>query len=68
MLFRSAANHLIDEERGSWLHELDETNQPAATVWGGKPDIYHALQATLMPRLPLTPMFAPALAAGLLDT
>ncbi|HLS26914.1 MAG TPA: AGE family epimerase/isomerase [Beutenbergiaceae bacterium] len=63
-----AANHLIDEERGSWLHELDESNQPAATVWGGKPDIYHALQATLMPRLPLTPMFAPALAAGLLDT
>lgn len=62
-----AANHLIDEEYGSWVHELDPTNEPSATVWAGKPDIYHALQATLMPRLPLTPMFAPALAESLLD-
>ena len=29
--------------------------------WSGKPDVYHALQATLLPRLPLSPMFAAAL-------
>lgn len=67
MWWEYAAIHLIDEERGSWVHELDSANRPSDTVWAGKPDVYHALQATLMPRLPLTPMFAPALAAGLLD-
>ncbi|MBZ2199380.1 AGE family epimerase/isomerase [Occultella gossypii] len=62
-----AAVHLIDEEGGSWIHELDSDNEPSATVWNGKPDIYHAIQATLIPRLPLTPPIAPALAQGLLD-
>ena len=32
----------------------------------GKPDTYHAFQATLIPRLPLSPMLARALADGLL--
>lgn len=59
-----AAGHLLGE--GSWIHELSPTNGPSATVWTGKPDVYHALQATLVPRLPLSPVFAPALAAGLL--
>lgn len=63
-----AAVHLIDEERGSWFHELGPDNGPSATVWAGKPDIYHALQATLIPRLPLSPVLAPALAQGLLDS
>ena len=40
-------------ERGSWHHELDPTNRPQASVWPGKPDLYHAVQATLLPRLPL---------------
>lgn len=53
---------------GSWIHELSPTNQPSSTVWEGKADIYHALQATLVPRLPLTPTFAMALRSGLLDT
>ena len=48
-------------ERGSWHHELDPQNRPAATVWQGKPDLYHAVQATLIPRLPLTPGLALAL-------
>jgi sulfoquinovose isomerase len=56
-----------DRERGSWHHELDSSNTPSGTVWPGKPDLYHAVQATLMPRLPLTPCFAAALAAGLLQ-
>lgn len=52
---------------GSWWHELDEFNQPSAQVWSGKPDVYHALQATLIPRLPLSPTLATALHAGLLE-
>ncbi|OHV10595.1 AGE family epimerase/isomerase [Kushneria phosphatilytica] len=54
--------YLIDRERGSWHHELDEHNQPSASVWSGKPDIYHAYQATLFPRLPLAPTAATLLA------
>lgn len=41
----------VDDEQGSWRHELDEHNRPAATVWQGKPDIYHAYQAALIPTL-----------------
>lgn len=58
---------LIDHEHGSWFHELDADNQPAGLVWPGKPDIYHAFQSTLIPRLPLTPALSTALAQGLLE-
>ena len=58
------AEAFLDREQGSWHHELDPTNQPSATVWTGKPDTYHALQATLIPRLPLTPTLAAALRDG----
>ncbi len=50
-----------DPERGSWHHELSPTNEPSSHTWQGKPDIYHAFQATLLPRLPNTPMLAKAL-------
>ncbi|SEE88615.1 AGE family epimerase/isomerase [Ruania alba] len=63
-----AAVHLIDTQHGSWVHELGADNEPSATVWAGKPDAYHAVQATLIPRLPLAPVLAPALAQGMLDT
>jgi mannose/cellobiose epimerase-like protein (N-acyl-D-glucosamine 2-epimerase family) len=63
-----ARGFLIDDVDGSWHHELDSHNRPATSVWAGKPAVYHALQATLLPRLPLAPALAPALAAGLLDT
>ncbi|MDG6401368.1 AGE family epimerase/isomerase [Pseudomonas quasicaspiana] len=52
----------IDHELGSWHHELDPLNQPSADIWGGKPDLYHAYQATLLPVLPLAPSLASALA------
>lgn len=61
-----AARHVLDRERGSWHHELDPGNAPSATVWPGKPDVYHALQATLLPRLPLAPTLARALREGAL--
>lgn len=57
-----AAALFLDPVGGSWHHELDPQNRSAASVWSGKPDVYHALQATLVPVLPLAPMFAAALA------
>lgn len=44
---------LVDRQGGSWHHELDERNRPAATVWPGKPDVYHAYQPTILTRAPL---------------
>ena len=55
-----ADRYLIDREGGSWWHELDPSNRPARTVWPGKPDLYHVVQATLVPRLPRWPMVAAA--------
>ena len=42
---------LVDREGGSWHHELDADNRPTAVTWSGKPDVYHAYQATLLARL-----------------
>jgi mannose/cellobiose epimerase-like protein (N-acyl-D-glucosamine 2-epimerase family) len=54
-------DHLIDPERGSWFHQLSPANEVLDTVWPGKPDLYHAVQTTLIPRLPLAPGIAAAL-------
>jgi sulfoquinovose isomerase len=35
---------------------------PAASIWSGKPDVYHSYQALLFPSLPLSPTAAVALA------
>ena len=40
---------VLDHENGSWFHQLDKNNNVISTVWPGKSDIYHALQATLIP-------------------
>jgi sulfoquinovose isomerase len=56
-----AERYLIDREQGSWHHELDPANRPATTVWPGKPDVYHAFQATLVPLLPLAPAMSSSL-------
>jgi sulfoquinovose isomerase len=61
-----AAEYLLDRENGSWRHELATDNSPSQSVWRGKPDLYHAVQATLIPRLPPSPVLAPALARQLL--
>jgi sulfoquinovose isomerase len=65
-LWDFAALRLIDRERGSWHHELDEALRPSERTWSGKPDVYHAFQATLIPRLPPRPSLAGALRDGLL--
>ena len=53
--WRHVADCFRDPERGSWWHELSPANRPSSMTWEGKPDIYHAFQATLFPRLPLAP-------------
>lgn len=40
---------VLDHKHGSWFHQLNEKNELIGTVWPGKSDIYHALQATLIP-------------------
>lgn len=40
---------VLDHVHGSWFHQLDSNNQVIGTVWPGKSDIYHALQAVLIP-------------------
>lgn len=62
------STYLLDAENGSWFHELDRENQVQGVTWPGKPDVYHAFQATLFPRLPVTPTLAAALRDGLLDS
>jgi mannose/cellobiose epimerase-like protein (N-acyl-D-glucosamine 2-epimerase family) len=61
-----AAEHLLDREGGSWHHELDESLRPSQRTWTGKPDVYHAFQATLIPRVPPRPSLAGAVRDGLL--
>ena len=46
-----ARTFFVDEAHGSWHHELDPQGHPTSTVWEGKPDVYHAYQAMLLPRL-----------------
>ena len=40
---------VIDHTYHSWFHQMDRNNQVIGTVWPGKNDLYHALQATLIP-------------------
>ena len=40
---------VLDHVNGSWFHQLDEENKLIGTIWPGKADIYHALQAVLIP-------------------
>ncbi|MDD7837040.1 AGE family epimerase/isomerase [Paenarthrobacter sp. AB444] len=63
-----ARDWFIDYEHGSWKQELDEQGNVASTVWSGKADVYHLWHCLVVPRLPLAPGLAPALAAGLLDS
>jgi mannose/cellobiose epimerase-like protein (N-acyl-D-glucosamine 2-epimerase family) len=44
-----AACHLIDHRNGGWRCQLDGELTPIAGYFVGKPDIYHALQACLIP-------------------
>ncbi len=51
----------VDPVHGGWHHELTPEGDPVSSVWSGKPDVYHAYQATLLPSLPLAPVAAMSL-------
>jgi sulfoquinovose isomerase len=44
------SRRFLDRQAGSWWHELDASGSPAFDTWPGKPDLYHAYQATLFAR------------------
>jgi mannose/cellobiose epimerase-like protein (N-acyl-D-glucosamine 2-epimerase family) len=61
-----SAEVLIDGRRGGWYPMFDSENRRKVHPWHGKPDIYHAFQACLLPLLPTAPSMVGAvrLAAG----
>ncbi|OSP54805.1 AGE family epimerase/isomerase [Pseudoruegeria sp. SK021] len=46
------STRFIDHTAGAWHPELDAEMRPAPRVFTGKPDLYHALQACLIPLFP----------------
>ena len=51
---------VMDHVNGSWFHQLDRKNNVLDTVWPGKSDLYHALQAMLIPYYAADLSIAPA--------
>jgi len=49
-----SASHFIDPANGGWFPELGDGLKPVDLFFTGKPDIYHALQACLIPLFPAT--------------
>ena len=56
-----ADRFLIDPSGLSWRHALAPDNTPSARTWPGRPDAYHAYQASLVAET----LGAPSFAAGL---
>ncbi len=54
LVWSTIANRFIDHRNGGWHEELTEDLVPAQTLFPGKGDIYHALQACLIPLFPAT--------------
>ncbi|MEP6598435.1 MAG: AGE family epimerase/isomerase [Actinomycetota bacterium] len=59
-----AEQRFIDSERGGWIHELSPDGRPSHQIWAGKPDMFHALQATYYARAPIASSLAAALATS----
>jgi len=51
-IWSTIARYYLDRENGGWFEELGEDMKPANTLFAGKADIYHALQACLIPLYP----------------
>ena len=47
-----ARTHFVDTRHGGWFPELGADGQPSGSIFTGKPDIYHALQADLLALVP----------------
>ncbi|MDR3375577.1 MAG: AGE family epimerase/isomerase [Ancalomicrobiaceae bacterium] len=63
-IWNFVADHFIDPNYGGWFPQLDENLQPNTDPFFGKPDIYHSLQACLIPMLPTSG----SIASGLVKT
>jgi sulfoquinovose isomerase len=46
------AQYFMDRAAGGWFPELDPALRPVNRVFQGKPDLYHAVQACLIPLVP----------------
>jgi sulfoquinovose isomerase len=53
-----------DRQGGSWWHELGADGAPRGTIWAGKSDLYHVLNALLLSLLPPGPAIGAGLAAA----
>lgn len=51
-IWEFTATRLIDRTGGGWFPELGANLRPVERVFRGRPDLYHALQACLIPLLP----------------
>ncbi|MEW1955494.1 AGE family epimerase/isomerase [Terrabacter sp. NPDC080008] len=58
--WQHAHDRFVDDD-GSWRHELGPDLTPSSTVWTGRPDVYHAYQASLVGALGPMVSFAGAL-------
>ena len=50
-------DHVIDKKFGSWHHELNAAQEVTTNTWSGKPDVYHAFNACILPLLPFKASF-----------
>ncbi|WP_314192303.1 AGE family epimerase/isomerase [uncultured Arthrobacter sp.] len=51
LFWKHAVDDYIDPLNGTWRHELDVTGRPSFFISGGqRTDVYHSLQALLIPR------------------
>ncbi|WP_242494197.1 AGE family epimerase/isomerase [Salipiger sp. IMCC34102] len=63
-----AEARFIDTERGGWFPEIDSEGERTETQFTGKPDIYHSLQADLIPLVPSVSKMWNKLGGSLSDT
>lgn len=49
-LWTFADARFIDHQNGGWFPAIDDQGLPTSSIFAGKPDIYHALQACIFPR------------------
>lgn len=53
-IWNFTASTFIDRDNGGWRAQVDEALRPSSDPFFGKVDIYHSLQACLIPTLPTT--------------
>lgn len=58
------ATHFVDRQNGGWHEERTEALAPSFEIFPGKGDIYHALQACLIPLFPATGSITQAIRAA----